>query len=116
MTDILTANGVDEPSLLRAAAGVEAGSAHPLAIAVLQAAEVRGIRPPRATSASAVPGKAATAMIDGVQVTVGSPGYAASQGADLAAFAGQIQAFEEEGKTAVVVMSETPRARRARVA
>ena len=42
VTDLLTVDGVGEGTLLRLAAGVEAGSAHPLALAVLQAAEARG--------------------------------------------------------------------------
>ena len=106
VTDMLTADGVDEGALLRAAAGVEAGSAHPLAVAVLQAAEARGIVPPPSSEAGAVPGKAATAMVEGSLVAVGSPTYAADQGADMTAFAARVQAFEEEGKTAVVVLRD----------
>ena len=106
VTDVLTADGVDEAALLRAAAGVEAGSAHPLAVAVLQAAEARGIQPPQATEASAIPGKAAVALVEGARVAVGSPGYAAEQGADLAGLAARITALEEQGKTAVVVLRD----------
>lgn len=106
VTDILVAAGVDEASLLHAAAGVEAGSAHPLAVAVLQAAEARGIKPPQATEAGAVPGKAATARVDGALIAVGSPTYAAEQGANLSALADSIRTLEEAGKTAVVVLSD----------
>ena len=106
VTDVLTADGVDEADLLRAAAAVEAGSAHPLAVAVLQAAEARGIQPSPATEASAIPGKAAVALVDGARIAVGSPGYAAEQGADLAGLAALITALEEEGKTAVVVLRD----------
>ena len=106
VTDVLTIDGVDEATLLRAAAGVEANSAHPLAIAVLQAAEALGIQPPPATEASAVPGKAAVALVDGARIAVGSPGYAAEQGADLAGLAARITALEEQGKTAVVVLRD----------
>jgi len=106
VTDVLTADGVDEATLLRMAAGVEAGSAHPLAVAVLQAAQSREIQPPPATEASAVPGKAATAMVDGVRIAVGSPTYATEQGADLSALSAQVRIFEEAGKTAVVVLSD----------
>ncbi len=106
VTDVLAAAGVQEATLLGAAAGVEAGSAHPLAVAVLQAAQARGIQPPSATEAGAVPGKAATAMVDGALIAVGSPTYAAEQGADLSALSAQVRAFEEAGKTAVVVLSD----------
>ncbi len=104
--DVLTADGVDEAALLRMAAGVEAGSAHPLALAVLQAAEARGIQPPQAAEAAAVPGKAATALIEGARIAVGSPGYALEQGADLSSLSVAIAGFEEQGKTAVVVLRD----------
>ena len=106
VTDLLTADGVTEAALLRGAAGVEAGSAHPLALAVLDAAEARGIRPPRASEAAAVPGRAAAALIEGARVAVGSPAYAAEQGADLSGLAAGIAAFEHRGKTAVVVLRD----------
>ena len=104
VTDLLTVDGVEEATLLRLAAGVEAGSAHPLGLAVLQAAEARGIQPPPAAEAAAIPGRAATALIEGARIAVGSPGYAAEQGADLSGLAAGIAAFEEGGKTAIVVL------------
>ena len=106
VTDVLPAEGTDEAGLLRVAAAVEAGSAHPLALAVMQAAEARSIPIPPARAASAVPGKAAVANVDGVRITVGSPAFAAERGADLGpALAAGVRALEEEGKTAVVVFS-----------
>ena len=105
VTDVLSAEGTDNAGLLRAAAAVEVGSAHPLALAIVQAAEERGILIPAARAASAVPGKAAVANVDGVRVTVGSPAFAAERGADLGPLAGSVRTLEEAGKTAVVVFS-----------
>jgi len=105
-TDVLPAEGTDNAGLLRAAAAVEAGSAHPLALAIVQAVEGRGIPIPPARAASAVPGKAAVANVDGVRVTVGSPAFAAERGADLGPLAASVRTLEEEGKTAVVVFSQ----------
>jgi len=106
VTDVLAMAGVDEAVLLRAAAGVEAGSAHPLARAVLAMAEARGIQPPPAQDAAAVPGKAATATVEGRRVAVGSPGYALEVGGDLGPLGPQVTALEEAGKTAVVVLQD----------
>ncbi|HEY0204407.1 MAG TPA: heavy metal translocating P-type ATPase [Acetobacteraceae bacterium] len=106
VTDVLAAPGVDEAELLRAAAAVEAGSAHPLARAVLAAAAARGIEPPPAQDAAAVPGKAATATVDGRRVAVGSPGYAREAGAGLGPLGPQVTALEEAGKTAVAVLRD----------
>jgi len=106
VVDVLPIPGTDEATLLRLAAGVEAGSAHPLAIAILQAAAARDIAPPAATDAAAIPGRAATAIVEGVHVAIGSPRYAQEQGADLAAIAAPVQAFEEAGKTTVIVLAD----------
>ena len=105
VTDVLPAEGLDEARLLRVAAAVEAGSAHPLALAVVQAAEGRGIAIPPARAASAVPGKAAVANVDGVRITVGSPAFAAERGADIGPLTSRVEALEAEGKTAVVVFA-----------
>ncbi len=106
VTDLLTMTGVDEATLLQAAAAVEAGSAHPLARAVLAMAEARGLQPPPAQDAAAVPGKAAIATMEGRRVAVGSPGYAREVGGDLGPLGPQVTALEEAGKTAVVVLQD----------
>jgi Cd2+/Zn2+-exporting ATPase len=104
VTDIIAMPGVDEVALLSTAAGVEAGSAHPLARAVLRAAAARGIEPPAASDAAAIPGRAATAIIAGRRVAVGSPDHARAAGATLPEE--QVAALEEAGKTVVVVLEE----------
>ena len=107
VTDLLPAAGQEEAALLRLAAGVEAGSAHPLARAILAAAEARGLALPAASAASATPGKAVEAVIEGARVAVGSPGWAAASGAALAPeLAEAVAALEAAGKTAVVVLRE----------
>ena len=55
---------------------------------------------------AAVPGNAATAMVEGRRVAAGSPGYARGQGVDLGALGSTITSFEEAGKTAVVVLED----------
>ncbi len=105
VTDILPIPGTEEAALLRAAAGVEAGSAHPLARAVLNAAVARGIQAPAASDAAAVPGKAATAIVEGRRVVVGSPSYVREQGV-LLPIADAISALEADGKTVVVVLAD----------
>lgn len=105
VTDILPAPGVEATTLLRLAAAVEAGSAHPLARAVLEAAEAHNIDPPAARDAQAVAGKAATAIVDDRLIAVGSPRYAEEQGAVLpnAETVGQLEAA---GKTVIAVLSD----------
>lgn len=104
VTDLLPAEGVGEAELLRLAAGVEAGSSHPLARAVQAEAASRGIAPPRARAAAAIPGKAMAASIEGRRIGVGSPTWATECGAALppALEAARIR-LEAEGKTVAVV-------------
>lgn len=107
VTDVLPAAGVDAAALLRVAAAVEAGSAHPLARGIVGAAGACGIEVPPARAASAVPGRAAVANVDGARITVGSPAFAAERGADPGPLAARIAELEAAGKTAVVVFSRS---------
>jgi Cd2+/Zn2+-exporting ATPase len=104
VTDLLPAEGVAEAELLRLAAAVEAGSAHPLARAILAEAATRGLALPAARAAAAIPGKAVAANIEGRRVGVGSPGWAAEGGAALPPALDAARArLEAEGKTVAVV-------------
>ncbi|WP_232480638.1 heavy metal translocating P-type ATPase [Roseomonas sp. KE2513] len=104
VTDVVPATGTSDRDLLAYAAGVEAGSAHPLAKAVMAEATARGVATPPASEAGAVQGRAVTALVSGRRVAVGSPRYAGEVGADLGTLAGRVEALEREGKTTVVVI------------
>ncbi|HEY7754788.1 MAG TPA: heavy metal translocating P-type ATPase [Actinomycetota bacterium] len=64
--------GLEERELLRLAAAVERESEHPLAVAIVEAAEARSVEVPRATGFRAVSGAGAVAHVDGRRVAVGS--------------------------------------------
>jgi Cu2+-exporting ATPase len=63
----------DEAELLRLAVSVEADSEHPLARAIVAAADARGIRPSAASEFESLPGLGARAVVDGREVIVGGP-------------------------------------------
>ena len=65
--------GVDEEELLRIAAAVERVSDHPIARAVVEAAEARGIAVPVPSDSAAVKGKGVEATVEGVRAGVGKP-------------------------------------------
>jgi Cd2+/Zn2+-exporting ATPase len=98
--------GTDEATVLALAAAVEQGSAHPLGRAILERAAELDITPRRASNASAVPGKAVHACVDGREIVVGSPRYAKEVGATLGDGARLAHALEAEGKTVVIVLSD----------
>jgi len=64
--------GYDEPGLLRLAASLERGSEHPLANAIVQAAEARGLTLATALDFESVPGMGVHATVEGVKVIVGN--------------------------------------------
>src|SRR3546814_6751789 len=65
VTRIIPAEGYDETGLLRLAAGVERASEHPLAPAVVSAAQDRGISPPEVTGFDFPTGKGAVGTVEG---------------------------------------------------
>ena len=63
---------VGEAAVVEMAAAVEAGSEHPLARAILRAAELSAVKVPPAKDFSAVPGKGVSADIAGQRIWVGT--------------------------------------------
>lgn len=106
VTDVVTLGKTTEAELLSVAAGVEGGSSHPLAVAILRKAEEEGIVIPPARDAKALMGKGVTATVGGASAWVASPGYARENAGIDESDLAQTTTFEEEGKTAVVVFRE----------
>ena len=104
VTDVMPlATTKDE--VLRLAAAVEAGSAHPLAKAILERAQ--GLAVPPSVDARAVPGQAVTATVAGKEYAVGSPRYAAGRAPLPAQAEVDAARLEGEGKTVVVLLQGT---------
>ena len=103
-------------ALLAAVAGVQAGSEHPLARAVLEAARSRGLAVPEATEVRAVPGRGAEGTVDGRRWAIGNlPWVQETLGAALAdPLAERAQALQAEGATvSAVAVQDTEGAWRA---
>lgn len=72
LTDVVSLNGTGEEELLRVAAAVEQQSNHPLALAIVHAAEERGLDLPAASGLDNVTGRGVRSSIDGDQVLIGN--------------------------------------------
>jgi Cu+-exporting ATPase len=88
--------GLSADELVRVAAAAEAGSEHPLARAVIEAARVRGLSVPKPERFEAVPGHGLAATVEGRTVLVGNARLLQTRGvpfdaaaADRAASAGR---------------------------
>ncbi|MGA0539660.1 heavy metal translocating P-type ATPase [Neotabrizicola sp. VNH66] len=106
VTDIVVAPDVAESDLLAVAAGVETGSSHPLALAILKRAEEAGVEALPATGARAIVGKGVEALVGGAKAWVASPRHAAESGGMASDHIRHASALEAEGKTVVVVFRE----------
>lgn len=88
VTGIVTADGITEAGALRLAAGLQRGSSHPLAEAVLHLASERGVVPATAMSAEARPGRGIAASIDNVRYLLGNGRLMQEQGLAVTALSG----------------------------
>jgi len=95
--------GTSEDELLRLAASVEAVSEHPLARAVVEAAEERGLDLADASAFQAQPGQGVLAQIDGQSVLVGTRRFLVTHVVPIAHVEPEIVAQEEQGRTTVLV-------------
>ena len=105
VTDVIPL-GATEAELLAVAAGIETGSSHPLAEAILRRAEEAKVAPLPAKGAKALIGKGVEAMVDGALAWVASPRYASEMGALDGLGIRRAAEMEEDGKTVVVVFRE----------
>ena len=107
LTDLVPAGTEAEDDLLALAAAVEAGSAHPLARAVTEAAAARGLAIPEARNGSAIPGKAVTAQVGDAQAGIGSIAWAEAETAPLpAALVARRDGLQAEGKTVSALIAD----------
>ncbi|MDB5635607.1 MAG: copper-translocating P-type ATPase [Bradyrhizobium sp.] len=72
VVSIVTADGIDEATLLRLAASVERGSEHPLAQAILNAARERKLGLGEVSDFASPSGKGATGTVDGREIALGN--------------------------------------------
>ena len=106
VTDIVTLGGATEAQVLEVAAGVEGGSSHPLAVAILRRAEADKITALPTRDAKAIVGKGVEALVGDAKAWVSSPKYAMDAGALDGLALRRATQMEDEGKTVVVVYRE----------
>ena len=72
LTDVMTADGFSEAAVLRLAAAVEKSSEHPLAAAIVDVGQSRGLALPDADQFQAIPGHGIEATVEKRQVLLGN--------------------------------------------
>ena len=99
----LPADIAGEDGLLRMAAALERVSEHPLADAIVRAADARGLTVPPAADFRAEIGRGVRGTVDGRPVTLGTPELLAAVGVDAAPLAGRADDLRRDGQTVVFV-------------
>ncbi|WP_420593895.1 heavy metal translocating P-type ATPase [Deinococcus sp.] len=95
----------DEREVLRLAAALESGSSHPLAKAVLKAAQDANLTLPQVSEAAALSGQGVTGVVDGQRLWLSSPRYAAQTLTAAADVRQNIARLEETGHTTIILHS-----------
>ncbi|MGD9918349.1 MAG: heavy metal translocating P-type ATPase [Paenirhodobacter sp.] len=99
LTDLSLAPGFDRATVLAAVAAVEAKSEHPIARALVQAAEEEGLTLPQVRGFVSQTGLGVSARGEAGRIVVGADRLMTGRGLDIAPLAAQAQALAEAGKT-----------------
>jgi len=99
ITDVIADGDVREDELLRFAAGLERGSGHPLAEAIVSGAEGRGLAVPSVSEFESVTGKGVKGIVEGQFVALGNAALMADLGVEPGAARETANRLRAEGKT-----------------
>lgn len=101
LTHLAGTPGFDRAQVLAQIAAVEARSEHPIARAIVSAAEGEGLDLAEAAGFESLTGLGARAEVDGVLVEIGADRYLTQLGYDLSAFAEAADQYASEGQTPI---------------
>jgi Cu+-exporting ATPase len=103
VVSIETANGVSEADLLRLTASLERSSEHPLAAAIVRAANERGLALAAVENFDSPVGKGVTGSVEGGKLVVGNQRIMSEAGIETASLAPAADEMRKEGATAIFV-------------
>ena len=103
LTDTVALGDVPEADLLSLAAALERGSEHPLAEAIVEAADAQGAAKAEAADFEAVTGKGVRGRVNGHAVALGNTAMMQEMGLDAANAEEKADTLRAEGKTAMFI-------------
>jgi len=103
LVSVVACEGFQENENLRLAASLERGSEHPLAEAIVQGAEARGVALATADNFQSVTGKGVTGEVDGRQIALGNIKLLQDLGIDVGDLPQQADAGRAEGQTVMLL-------------
>ncbi|HEY9020549.1 MAG TPA: heavy metal translocating P-type ATPase [Paracoccaceae bacterium] len=99
LTDLIVADGFARGAVLATVAAVEARSEHPIAQAIVTAAQEDGLTLPAMTDFASDTGFGVSAKVDGRSVQIGADRYMIRLGLDVAPFAQDAARMGQDGKS-----------------
>lgn len=103
LTDFNVQSGFERKQVLTLVASVEAKSEHPIALAIVQAAESEGLNLLPVTAFNSITGSGIEADVAGQKVQIGADRYMRQLGLDTSSFQAIAAQLGEEGKTPLYV-------------
>jgi P-type Cu+ transporter len=103
LTSVVALPGEDEAALLHLAASLERGSEHPLAAAIVEGANARGLALSEAQTFRSITGKGVTGTIEGQSVALGNRALLEELHVDAGDLPEKAEALRREGQTVMFV-------------
>jgi Cu+-exporting ATPase len=92
-----------QEEVLRLAAAVERGSEHPLASAIVEGAQVKGLSLPEIQNFNAIPGHGVEATVEGRKLLLGNPKLMRDRKIEIGGLEQRAQGLADDGKTPMYV-------------
>jgi Cu+-exporting ATPase len=103
VTDLVLAAGWSSEDLMGLAGGLEQGSEHPVALALVDYVRKEGVDPGTLDEFSYVPGRGAVGRVSGRRVVMGNAALLRENGVDIAAFESRAGSLARTGKTCLFI-------------
>jgi Cu+-exporting ATPase len=104
LVSVTAAPGVREAEVVAVAAGLERGSEHPLAAAVLAGAEARGVSPEPVEQFRSLTGRGVVGLTRGRRAALGNARLLEEEGIDAGPLGKTAEALREDGQTVVFLI------------
>lgn len=103
LVSVVADEGFDEQAVLQAAASLERSSEHPLAAAIVQGAESKGVQLSQAADFESRTGRGVVGRVDGKEVAIGNVALLEEMGVATGELAGKSEALRRDAQTVMFV-------------